>query len=466
MHPASEETRGMEARTLAEKVRAAGDPVAMLRNAPVGAYVYPMPSEVSNWRDEQHAWRETAVLFDQSFHMTDVYFEGPDVLRLLSETGVNRFEGFGPDRAKQFVACSPDGYVIGDAILFGLAPERVSLVGRPCAANWLEFQVSRGGYDVRVERDERAAVNPRGRRTFRFQVQGPAALKVLEEVNGGPLPEIGFFRMGEIGVGDLRVRALHHGMSGAPGLELWGPAEHGAEVKAALVEAGGEFGLREAGARAYSTNTLESGWIPSPMPAVYSGAAMRAYREWLPAQGFEANASLGGSYDPPSIEDYYLTPQDLGYGRFVDYGHDFIGRDALQAMARPHRRKVTLEWDSGDVMKVIASQFEHGERVKYLDWPASNYATLPYDRVTRGGGTVGISTFSGYSSNERCWLSLAMVDEAVAEPGTQVTLVWGEAGGGTAKPTVERHRQAEIRAVVSPVPYSRVAREEYRPAHA
>jgi hypothetical protein len=39
--------------------------------------------------------------------------------------------------------------------------------------------------------------------------------------------------------------------------------------------------------------------------------------------------------------------------------------------------------------------------------------------------------------------------------------VWGEPGGGTTKPTVERHKQVEIKAVVSPVPYSNVARTAY-----
>jgi vanillate/3-O-methylgallate O-demethylase len=42
-----------------------------------------------------------------------------------------------------------------------------------------------------------------------------------------------------------------------------------------------------------------------------------------------------------------------------------------------------------------------------------------------------------------------------------VTFVWGEENGGTTKPTVERHEQVEIRAIVSPVPYSEVARTEY-----
>jgi syringate O-demethylase len=48
-----------------------------------------------------------------------------------------------------------------------------------------------------------------------------------------------------------------------------------------------------------------------------------------------------------------------------------------------------------------------------------------------------------------------------SKPGTEVTLLWGEPGGGSAKPGVERHVQTEMRAIVSPVPYSEVARESY-----
>ena len=45
-----------------------------------------------------------------------------------------------------------------------------------------------------------------------------------------------------------------------------------------------------------------------------------------------------------------------------------------------------------------------------------------------------------------------------------MTFVWGEENGGTSKPTVERHEQVEIRATVSPVPASEVARSEYTAA--
>jgi len=440
-------------------------PVELARNSQIGPYVYPnVPSEFSNWRDEQHAWRETCCLFDQSYHMTDMYIKGPDALTLLSALGVNSFETFAVNKAKQFVACNYDGYVIGDAILFYLDKDLLNLVGRPSAHNWVQYHCETGGYDASVERDERAAVNPRNRKVYRYQVQGPNALKTLEKVTGGPLPEIKFFNMGEITIAGRKVRALHHGMSGVPGLELFGPWEEGAEVKAAIVEAGAEFGLRQVGSRVYATNTLESGWIPCPLPAVFTGEEMKAYRNWLPANGYEGTGSLGGSFYSDSIADYYLTPYDLGYGPFVKFDHDFIGREALEEMsASPKRKKVTLAWNGDDVTSAMGTMFRKEGRAKYIDLPLSNYSTWPNDKVLKDGKMVGVSTFSGYSSNESSMLSLAVVDVEQSEPGTDVTLVWGEEGGGSAKPVVERHVQTEIRATVSPVPYAEVVRTSYRP---
>ena len=454
----------MTDRSLEDRLHEVGDPVRMTRNSQIGPYVYPaVPAEFSNWRDEQVAWRETCALFDQSHHMTDLTIRGPDVIRLLSAVGVNSFETFQPGKAKQLVVCNPNGYVIGDGILFFLDEHEVRLVGRPSAHNWVQYHGETGDYDVEFDRDERTAVNPTGRRElYRFQVQGPTAMQVLEKAAGGELPDIKFFNLGELTIAGHRVRALHHGMSGAPGLELFGPWEDAEDVRAAVVEAGeGDLGLRQVGSRVYATNTLESGWIPCPLPAIFTGDDMKAYREWLPAKGYEGTGSLGGSYYSDDVEDYYLTPHDLGYWGFVKFDHDFIGRDALEAMGEePKRRKVTLAWNGEDVAAAMRSLFEKGDPVKYIDLPLSNYSTWPNDKVLHDGEMVGVSTFSGYSYNERSMLSLAVVDVDV-ELGTEVTLVWGEEDGGSAKPVVERHRQAELRAVVSPCPYSEVVRSTY-----
>ena len=441
----------MSGDTLEDRIQQAGDPVTLLRGSRGGAYAFPIPAEYTNWRDEQRAWRTTAVLFDQSFHMTDIYFEGPDVPKLFSELGVNTFTNFGRNRAKQFVACNHDGHVIGDGILFGLEANRYNLVGRPSAPNWVAFNAEAGGYDVTVTRDVRSLDNNQRRLTFRYQIQGPAAPAIVERAHGGPLDPVKPFHLLEFDIAGCPVRGLGHTMSGFPGLEVHGAAAHGPVVKDALLAAGADLGLLEGGARAYATTPTESGWIASPTPAIYSGDEMKPYRQWLPAAGWEATASLGGSFVSERIEDYYQTPWDLGYGKHIRFDHDFVGRAALEALAeRPHRRKVFLRWNRDDVLAVIGgSLFGQGGGAKYLEFPSSTYATLPFDSVLAGDRLVGVSTGSGYSVNVGDWSSLAMLDEAEARDGAEVTVVWGEPSGGPRRPVVEDHAQTTIRATVS-----------------
>ena len=456
----------MSHHSLEDVLAAAANPVELLRNSQAGPNVYPgVPAEFTNWREEQQAWQSTCVLFNQSYHMADLAVEGPDALALLSHLGVNSFSGFVTDKAKHFVPCTPEGYVIGDVILFALAESSYNLVGRAPALNWITYHAETGGFDVEVKLDQRTAMRSDGRRkSYRFQVQGPNAMQVIEKVLGGPPPELKFFNMTAIEIAGRPVRALRHGMAGQPGWELFGPWDDGEAVREAIVTAGEEFGLRQVGGRAYSSNTLESGWIPSPLPAVYSGDSLKPYREWLPATGYEARASIGGSFVSGRIEDYYFTPWDLGYGSYVKFDHDFIGRDALERMADgEHRTKVTLALDDDDVTQTIGTMFRKSGRAKFVDWPSAVYSMHPFDKVTVDGDIVGVSTWVGYSANEGRMLTLAVLDAKHAEPGTEVTFVWGEEGGGTGKLTVEPHEQVEIRAIVSPVPYVETVRREYAP---
>ncbi|MEJ0024904.1 MAG: hypothetical protein WDN01_02655 [Rhizomicrobium sp.] len=451
-------------KSLQEKIDHWGNPVAMLRNSQMGAYVYPVQAEFTNWRDEGRSWHETVGLLDQSLHMTDLYVEGPDTIRLLSDVGVNTFKSYGKNKGKQLVCCNYDGFIIGDMVLFGLEDDKVNIVGRPPVANWVQYHAETGGYDVRVERDERFVSNPKPRKTFRFELQGPNAWALLEKLNGNPLPSIKFFQMSEIRVAGRSLRALAHSFAGAPGLEFWGPQEHGPEVKAAIIEAGKEFGLRLVGRRAYGICAVEAGWIPSPLQAIYTGEKMRPYREWLKEDSFEALASLGGSFYSDNVEDYYLTPWDLDYGRLVKFDHDFIGRDALEKMTDgPRRRKVTLEWKDEDVTAIHASQFNEGANGKFLEYPNGHYAAHPYDKVMHKGKMVGISTYPCFIPAYRKWISLAILNEPSAQFGNDVTVIWGEENAGSHRPPVERHVQKEIRASVEPWPYSRQARS-YRAA--
>ena len=453
----------MTANSLESLLQSAGDIVEFLRNQQTGPNAYPgVPAEYSNWRDEQWAWQHTCVLYNQSYHMVDLAVEGPDAFAMLNHLGVNSFKGFVPDKAKQFVPVTPEGFVIGDVILFYLAENSFNLVGRAPVIEWVEYHAATGQWDVRVERDERTAMRTDGRRkSYRFQIQGPNAMKTIEKALGQTPPDLKFFNMTTVEIAGKTVRALRHGMAGQPGFEFFGPWDDGEAVRLALVEAGREFGLRSVGGRAYSSNTLESGWIPSPLPAVYTGEGTRAFREWLGPNSYPAKASIGGSF-VGNIEDYYLTPWDLGYGFFVKFDHDFIGREALEKIAEgPHRKKVTLALENEDVARVWAGMLAKGDKPKFMDFPSAVYSMHPFDTVTADGRPVGLSTWIGYSFNEGKMLTLAILDPDQAEPGTEVTLVWGEPDGGTRKPTVEPHVQTELRAIVSPVPYAETARKVY-----
>jgi syringate O-demethylase len=451
--------------SLASVIGAQANLVDFLRNQQVGPNVYPgVPAEYSNWRAEQWAWGHTAVLYNQSYHMVDLAVRGPDAFRLLEHLGINSFKNFQPDRAKQFVPVTPDGYVIGDVILFHLDENEFNLVGRAPTIEWVEYHAASGDWNVSVERDERWAMRSDGKRnSYRFQIQGPNAMKIIEKATGKTPPDLKFFHMTRMTIGGRPVRALRHGMAGQPGFELFGPWEDYGAVHAALVEAGKAFGMALVGGRAYSSNTLESGWIPSPLPAIYTGEALAPYRAWLSAHSYGAKCSVGGSYVPETVEGYYTTPWDLGYGPFVKFDHEFIGRAALEKMhaAGNHRTKVTLALDNEDVMRVQSSALSKGERAKFMEYPSAVYAMHPFDQVLKDGRQIGLSIWIGYSANEGKFLTLAMMDKGHEAIGGEVSLLWGEPDGGTTKPTVEPHVQTQIKAVVSPVPYSEVARDSY-----
>lgn len=424
-----------------------------------------MPSDVvrpeyTTWRDEQRSWRESVALHDQSYHMSSLHLRGPEALQLLERLAVNSFDGFEPGRAKQFVACSPEGYVIGDAILYFLEPEHLLLVGNPQSIDWVQFNAEQG--DIEVELDPIWVLNTQKRRSFyRYQVEGPYALELLAELNGGSLPEIGFFRSDWLEIAGCRVRAMRHSMGGVPGLELSGPWSDRNAVKEALVERGRAYGLRRIGSLAYFSTVIESGWWAVPVSAVYVSPGLRAYREWLTTRSAVARMSLGGSFYSPHIEDYYLTPWDLGYGKIVKLDHEFVGRAALAAMAdHAHRQKVTLVWNADDVLGIFQRLLQDGPPAMHIDLPLAATARMHYDKVLGDDGElVGLATYPTYSVNERAMLSLATLDGSHAAPGSEVVLVWGEDGGGArSAPWIEPHEQVEVRATVAPAPISSAAR--------
>jgi len=352
--------------------------------------------------------------------------------------------------------CNYDGQFIGDAVLFCEEENAVSIVGKPMAANWVRYHAEIGDYDVEVELVDRPSPKLTDRKLFRFQVQGPRADELFGELNGGPLPDIPFFKMGRFNIGPHEVVALNHRMSGFPGFEFWGPSEVGDEVRNLILEAGEKYDLTQIGGRTYPVTAAVSGWVGSILPAIYTGEEMRGYREWLPAESSEGRQAIGGSLASGNVENFYRTPYDLGYGFMIKFDHDFIGRAALEAMA-PERKlkKVRLVWNQEDVVDIYASAFSNGDKYKKIELPVGNYTVAPADRILLGDEEVGVSFYPAYSEADRACISLASIRSDLAVDGQGLTLVWGEPDGGSGKPTVERHVQKAVRVTVDSKPIKR-----------
>jgi len=451
------------AETLAQAISRVGDPVELLRNQDWPSITFPIKPEFTNWRDEQRAWSTTVAIMDQSHHMTQLFLDGADLIPLLASISPNTFATFRAGIAKQLIAVNKDGYLIGDGILFynSEGPEGLVLIGHHILIDWVRFNVEKvqaAGKDVRYRLEANSAMRTDADPTFyRFELQGPEADKVMLKL-WDSIPEVKFFHIADVEIAGKKVKALRHGMAGQPGFEFYGPYADGPAVLAALQEAGAEFNLKMVGAKAYSSSPQESGWVPTPFPAIWDDD-LAEYREWLPAA---RAGSVAGSLYSTDIHDYYLTPFDIGLGKSVRFDHDFHGREALEKIAAdPKRRKVTLLWNADDVAAIVKSQIEPGIPAKFLDFPKARYGFYQMDRVELDGRQVGISTDAGYTAFEQLYMSLATVDNDVAE-GAVVEVVWGE-DPISRKPQVDQvHRQVRIRATVAPAPYHDYARTVYR----
>jgi glycine cleavage system aminomethyltransferase T len=408
--------------------------------------------EYAGWAAEQDAWRTGVTLSDLSYHMSDTFLRGSGAKRLLSDVSANNLDVFAIGQAKQFIPVSNDGNIITDGILLRDSEESFILSGVPAAQNWVTYHARAGGYDVEFETDPAMDYRPGEDPTlFRMQIQGPLALDVVHKVFGGPLPETKFFHSVPVSLPGLSFRALRHGMAGQPGYEFIGRYEDHDAVKDIVLAAGLEFGIVHVGALSYATNGVESGWIPTPTPAIYTDPQLAAYRQAIGLFGYEGQNPLYGSFYSDDIADYYTSPWELGYGRSVSFGHDFIGRDALQAAKESVRRtKVTLEFDRDDAARVF------GEEGGYVN----DYGR---HRVEVGDELIGTTFQAARIAPIDDVLALSLVDTAYAAPGTSVEVVWGDHPGHGTAPDADLGFP-RIRATVQPAPYNEYARTAYRTA--
>lgn len=411
--------------------------VESMRRAPEG-YAWSrfgLP-EYTDWLDESLSWKQTCYVGDWSF-LWQHRLTGKDALRLLADFTVNTMEGFDVGRSKHAIHTDENGKVIHEGVLTRFDDEDFVVHGR--GGFWLRHNAERGQYDLDVSQED----------WFILQVSGPTALALLQSLDPtADLLSTRYMWVTAMTVAGHQVHALRQGMSGEVGFELQGPGAAKADVYAAILAAGEPHGIRKMGARVAPINHLEAGYptiATDYIPAIFG---MPDYLDYFMASmpPYALPAYIAGSFQSDRIEDYYRSPVELGWGRMIHPGHEFMGRDALLAeLSAPRRTLRTLEWDSEDVADVLASLVRDEHPYTFMELPRDQRGFMWADRIEREGRLVGVATSRGYSHWFRKTLSLAVVDVADAEIGTALDVVWGNPGD----------RQKRIRARVAQAPFKR-----------
>lgn len=404
------------------------------------------PEVYTSTREEMLAARRTAWL-GSNLNITPVFdVVGPDAAKLLNMVCVNRdFNKLKISGSRHAIICNEKGQLMADGLITRLDEQTYRSYWLAPA---LSYHVEQSDLDVegRWITDE-----------YFFQLDGPKSLQIMEKAAGTDLHDIKFAGKKHIRIASTDVIIIRLGMTGCLAYEIHGDVKNADTVYNAVLDAGEEFGIKRLGFIAYNKSHTPGGypnqWISFWYPWFSGSEDMTKYMTdfWRNFRG-TPNILYGGSANDDD-ENYFVTPYDLGWDYLIDFNHEFIGKEALQGIAKnPPRKCVTLEWNADDVGAVFASQLK-GAKAELVDDISlsadDNLASYIASKVLLNGEVVGIAAgrMTDYYTNHM--ISLAYIKSDLAFEGNEFKVLWGTNGAP----------QMEIRATVAPFPYYN---EEYR----
>ncbi|KAF4555487.1 Hypothetical protein D9617_2g054480 [Elsinoe fawcettii] len=316
------------------------------------------PDEFSGWTDECNSWKTSCYIGNWS-QLLKLRLTGLEAKTFFEYISVSHWPKFSIGQAKHAIFCEDGGHIMGEGLILRVGEDDYIFTSVPGVA-WATFQFLRG------QRSFNASLEDVTDQWYLFQVQGPTSIGLVEEVTGSSLRDLPFMRAKQLSIGNYNFWCLRQGVSGEVGFELWGDAKDGPAVYAAIRTLGEEkYGLRQLGARAKSVNHVEAGFVTPALeflPALHRDTQqIKQFLDYLrssPYSFVESGFSTSKGNFSDHISDHYRTPYDVGWDRLVKFDHDFIGREALEGVARdPPYQLVTLLWNSEDVKDVYASMF-------------------------------------------------------------------------------------------------------------
>jgi aminomethyltransferase len=272
---------------------------------------YELPVLYASIFEEHRAVRERAGLFDVS-HMGQLHLRGPDALRLAQTVFSNDVGSMTDGQVRYGLVCGADGGVIDDVTLYRVGPREaflcVNAVNVAAVGAWLE--------EVRKARDSDCKLSDESADTGLLAVQGPRARELVHAL-AETTPRVRRWHFVGAELAGVPALLSRTGYTGEDGYEIYVTAERAGELWDALVAAGSEQ-LSLAGLGARDTLRTEMAY---------------------PLYGHEL--------------DLEHDPIEAGLERFVAFGRDFIGEEALarQRDRGPERRLVGLVLEGRQVAR-------------------------------------------------------------------------------------------------------------------
>ncbi|HUG30837.1 MAG TPA: glycine cleavage system aminomethyltransferase GcvT [Candidatus Limnocylindria bacterium] len=314
-----------------------------------------MPVHYGGILEEHRAVRERAGLFDLS-HMGELFVEGDDAADALAAALVSDPRALAVGRAQYSMICAPDGGVLDDLIVYRLAEERFLVVANASNAPVVSEELAARLVGWRAILDDRSLA------TSLVAIQGPLAAGILTPLTDIDLEGLRYYAIAEGEVAGIPALVARTGYTGEDGFEVFVDWNRGADVWAALAEAGEAADVIACGLGARDTLRLEAG---------------------MPLYGNEL--------------DRQTNPFEAGLGRVVklEKEGDFVGREALARVAAtgPAKKLVGLSITGRGIAR-------HG------------YPVLAGERRT------GVVTSGTHSPTLGRPIAMAYVAPGDAEPGT------------------------------------------------
>ncbi len=330
-----------------------------------------MPMQYSGILAESRWCREAASLFD-TCHMGEFYFRGDFGSSGFERLFSCRVETIPVGRGRYGFLLNDAGGIIDDLVIFRLSADEVMIVvnAEPAEKDFRAISAGLKGDFVLTDISSE---------TGKLDIQGPMSMDVLEKLCGTSAAQIPYFGFRKMDIFGAEAIVSRTGYTGELGYEIYVNCDATAEYWRRFLA---DERVKPAGLGARDVLRLEMGYC------------------------------LHGS----DISET-TTPLEAGLAQFVDFGKDFVGRDALI------RRQ-----EEGLSRTRVAFQ------VNSRRSPRHDYQIYHNDRP------VGQVTSGVFSPMLGCGIGMGYVRPEAAAPGTSLVI---------------RHETTSMEATVTELPFYR-----------